>query len=137
MHYSAAVRYPDSWYADVTTSSRFYSLAATINSSIIGIIISEMKPRSRCNREVLIIIIRIVSFQLLTTIDLWICLPFYFVNDPVWKRCIDFDDLSLFLLLSCCVLEHIVCDSVLQQLDVVITDDRDMMSVLDRSDSEI
>jgi len=30
-----------------------------------------------------------------------------------------------------------VCDSVLQQLDVVITDDRDMMSVLDRSDSEI
>ena len=55
----------------------------------------------------------------------------------MWKRCIDFDDLSLFLLLSCCVLEHIVCNLVLQQLDVVITDDRDMMSVLDRSDSEI
>jgi len=51
-----AVRYPESWYNDITSSSRFYSLAATINSSIIGIIISEMKPRSRCNREVRTII---------------------------------------------------------------------------------
>jgi len=49
---SFAVRYPESWYNDITTSSRFYSLAATINSNIIGIIISEIKPRSRCNREV-------------------------------------------------------------------------------------
>jgi len=46
------IRYPESWYSDITSSSRFYSLAATINSNIIGIIVSEMKPRSRCNREV-------------------------------------------------------------------------------------
>lgn len=45
------IEYPESWYNDITSSSRFYSLAATINSNIIGIIVSEMKPRSRCNRE--------------------------------------------------------------------------------------
>lgn len=45
------IEYPESWFTDITSSSRFYSLAATINSCIIGIIVCEVKPRSRCNRE--------------------------------------------------------------------------------------
>ena len=44
--------YPDSWYEDITSNAKFYSLAATISSKIIGIIVSEIKPRTRCNREV-------------------------------------------------------------------------------------
>lgn len=45
------IEYPESWYTDITSSPRFYSLAATISSRIVGIIVCEVKPRSRCNRE--------------------------------------------------------------------------------------
>ena len=44
--------YPDSWYEDITSNAKFYSLAATISSKIIGIIVCEIKPRTRCNIEV-------------------------------------------------------------------------------------
>lgn len=44
--------YPDTWFEDITSNQKFYSLAATINSKIIGIIVSEIKTRTRCNREV-------------------------------------------------------------------------------------
>ena len=45
-------RYPNGWYKDVTSSHRFYSLAATLNNEIIGVIIAEIKDRKRCNKEV-------------------------------------------------------------------------------------
>jgi ribosomal protein S18 acetylase RimI-like enzyme len=45
------IEYPESWYTDITSSKRFYSLAATISSHIIGIIVCEVKTRSRCNIE--------------------------------------------------------------------------------------
>lgn len=45
------IEYPDSWYQDITSNPKFYSLAATYSSGIIGLIVSELKPRSRCNRE--------------------------------------------------------------------------------------
>ena len=45
-------RYPNGWYKDVTSSHRFYSLAATLNNEIIGVIIAEIKDRTRCNKEV-------------------------------------------------------------------------------------
>lgn len=45
------IEYPESWYTDITSSSNFYSLAATINSRIVGIIVCELKPKSHCNLE--------------------------------------------------------------------------------------
>ncbi|ESO06678.1 hypothetical protein HELRODRAFT_64313 [Helobdella robusta] len=45
------IQYPESWYTDILTNPRFYSLAATINLKIIGMIVSEVKPKIRCNRE--------------------------------------------------------------------------------------
>lgn len=44
-------RYPDSWYEDITANSKFFSIAATKNHVIIGIIVAEIKPQSKCNRE--------------------------------------------------------------------------------------
>ncbi|KAK7113560.1 N-alpha-acetyltransferase 60-like [Littorina saxatilis] len=45
------IEYPDSWYDDITSSSRFYSLAATHKSRIIGLIVAELKPKSKLNKE--------------------------------------------------------------------------------------
>lgn len=46
------VDYPNTWYEDITSSSRFYSLAAVYNGVIIGLIVAEIKPYSALNREV-------------------------------------------------------------------------------------
>lgn len=45
------IDYPDNWFRDITASSKYYSLAATIGCKIIGMIIAEVKPRSLCNKE--------------------------------------------------------------------------------------
>ena len=45
------IEYPDSWYKDITSSPRFYSLAAVLNNRIIGILIAEVKSISKCNPE--------------------------------------------------------------------------------------
>ena len=44
--------YPDIWYQDITSSPRFYSLAAVLNKRIIGILVAEVKSISKCNPEV-------------------------------------------------------------------------------------
>lgn len=44
-------RYPDSWYEDITTCLKFFALAATKDDEIIGIIVAEIKPQSKCNHE--------------------------------------------------------------------------------------
>lgn len=43
--------YPDSWYEDITSSSRFYALAAVFGSVIIGLIVAEIKPFGTLNKE--------------------------------------------------------------------------------------
>lgn len=45
------IEYPDTWYEDITSSPRFYSLAAILNNRIIGILIAEVKSISKCNPE--------------------------------------------------------------------------------------
>ncbi|XP_050390569.1 N-alpha-acetyltransferase 60 [Patella vulgata] len=45
------IEYPDSWYDDITSSSRFFSLAATYHSRIIGLIVAEIKPKVKLNKE--------------------------------------------------------------------------------------
>ncbi|ESO87196.1 hypothetical protein LOTGIDRAFT_210596 [Lottia gigantea] len=45
------IDYPDSWYDDITSSSRFFSLAATYHSRIIGLIVAEIKPKVKLNKE--------------------------------------------------------------------------------------
>lgn len=44
--------YPDSWYEEITNNPKFYSLAATYSAQIIGLIVCEVKTKTRCNREV-------------------------------------------------------------------------------------
>lgn len=46
-------RYPDKWYQDITsgTGTGFYSLAATSNNEIVGLLVAEIKPYSNCNYE--------------------------------------------------------------------------------------
>jgi N-alpha-acetyltransferase 60 len=46
------VHYPEQWYIDITSNSnRFYSLAATFKSKIIGMIIAETKQKRLCDLE--------------------------------------------------------------------------------------
>ncbi|KAK3089788.1 hypothetical protein FSP39_006543 [Pinctada imbricata] len=45
------IDYPDAWYQEITSNSKFYSLAATYHSRIIGFIVSEIKLISNMNKE--------------------------------------------------------------------------------------
>lgn len=45
-------RYPDSWYRDITSNKRFFSLAATYKGGIVGMIVSEIKGRTKVHKEV-------------------------------------------------------------------------------------
>lgn len=46
------IDYPLSWYVDITSSTRFFALAAIYNFSIIGLIVAEIKSYSKLNKEV-------------------------------------------------------------------------------------
>lgn len=43
--------YPDSWFTDITSSGRFYSLAAELNNRIIGMLVAEIKLKKVTDRE--------------------------------------------------------------------------------------
>ncbi|XP_066587446.1 N-alpha-acetyltransferase 60 [Prorops nasuta] len=45
------IDYPYTWYEDITSSSRFYALAAVYNGVIIGLIVAEIKPYAKLNNE--------------------------------------------------------------------------------------
>lgn len=45
------IEYPDVWYEDITSNPRFYALAATYESDIIGLLVAETKPLSKMNKE--------------------------------------------------------------------------------------
>jgi N-alpha-acetyltransferase 60 len=45
------VDYPDAWYNDITSSTRFYSLAATYQNRIIGMIVAEIKLKRTTDKE--------------------------------------------------------------------------------------
>lgn len=53
------IDYPFSWYEDITSSTRFFALAAVYNLTIIGLIVAEIKPYARLNKEVTSIFIHI------------------------------------------------------------------------------
>ena len=46
------IDYPLSWYIDITSSTRFFALAAVYNLTIIGLIVAEIKPYIRLSKEV-------------------------------------------------------------------------------------
>lgn len=46
------IDYPMQWYQDITSSTRFFALAAVYNGTMIGLIVAEIKPYSRLNKEV-------------------------------------------------------------------------------------
>ncbi|XP_055506957.1 N-alpha-acetyltransferase 60 isoform X1 [Leucoraja erinacea] len=45
------IEYPDSWYRDITSNKRFFSLAATYKGGIVGMIVSEIKGRTKVHKE--------------------------------------------------------------------------------------
>ncbi|CAO1401387.1 unnamed protein product [Diamesa hyperborea] len=45
------IDYPLSWYEDITSSNRFFALAAVYNCMIIGLIVAEIKPWMKLNKE--------------------------------------------------------------------------------------
>uniref|UniRef100_A0A8C6KGP3 histone acetyltransferase n=1 Tax=Nothobranchius furzeri TaxID=105023 RepID=A0A8C6KGP3_NOTFU len=46
------IEYPDSWYQDITSNKKFFSLAATFRGSIVGMIVAEIKNRTKVHKEV-------------------------------------------------------------------------------------
>lgn len=50
------IDYPFSWYEDITSSTRFFALAAVYNLTIIGLIVAEIKPYARLNKEVMCLV---------------------------------------------------------------------------------
>jgi len=47
------IEYPDSWYREITSNPKFYSLAAIYDHRIIGLIVAELKPSGKCHKEVI------------------------------------------------------------------------------------
>lgn len=45
------IDYPDTWYQEITSNPRFFSLAATLSGSIIGLIVAETKEFSHLAKE--------------------------------------------------------------------------------------
>ncbi|KAF3846960.1 hypothetical protein F7725_004038, partial [Dissostichus mawsoni] len=43
--------YPDSWYQDITSNKKFFSLAATFRGGIVGMIVAEIKGRTKVHKE--------------------------------------------------------------------------------------
>ncbi|XP_067859273.1 N-alpha-acetyltransferase 60 isoform X2 [Heptranchias perlo] len=41
------IEYPDSWYRDITSNKKFFSLAATYKGGIVGMIVAEIKSRAK------------------------------------------------------------------------------------------
>ncbi|XP_031346504.1 N-alpha-acetyltransferase 60 [Photinus pyralis] len=45
------IEYPITWYEEITSSQRFYALAAVYNQVIVGLIVAEIKPYRILNEE--------------------------------------------------------------------------------------
>ncbi|KAL1278051.1 hypothetical protein QQF64_024724, partial [Cirrhinus molitorella] len=45
------IEYPDSWYHDITSNKKFFSLAATYRGGIVGMIVAEIKSRTKVHKE--------------------------------------------------------------------------------------
>ncbi|XP_054445470.1 N-alpha-acetyltransferase 60 isoform X1 [Pteronotus mesoamericanus] len=45
------IEYPDSWYRDITSNKKFFSLAATYRGTIVGMIVAEIKSRTKIHKE--------------------------------------------------------------------------------------
>lgn len=45
------IQYPDTWYRDITSDPRFYSLAAIYQSQLVGLLIAEVKNSDAINKE--------------------------------------------------------------------------------------
>uniref|UniRef100_A0A8C9X2E4 histone acetyltransferase n=1 Tax=Sander lucioperca TaxID=283035 RepID=A0A8C9X2E4_SANLU len=46
------IEYPESWYQDITSNKKFFSLAATFRGGIVGMIVAEIKGRTKVHKEV-------------------------------------------------------------------------------------
>ena len=54
------MEYANVWFQEISSSKRFYSLAACHGDEIIGLIVAELKNNSQLNKEVIIKLNKIV-----------------------------------------------------------------------------
>ena len=45
------IEYPDTWYADITSTQKFYSVAAIFRGQIVGLIVAEIKDSTGLPKE--------------------------------------------------------------------------------------
>ncbi|XP_006824431.1 N-alpha-acetyltransferase 60-like [Saccoglossus kowalevskii] len=45
------VEYPECWYEEITSNPKFFSLAAVLENKIVGVVVSEIKVKSRIHKE--------------------------------------------------------------------------------------
>lgn len=45
------IEYPDTWYADITSTQKFYSVAAVFRGQIVGLIVAEIKDSTSLPKE--------------------------------------------------------------------------------------
>ncbi|KAI1301796.1 N-alpha-acetyltransferase 60 [Halotydeus destructor] len=45
------IEYPDQWYEEITSNSKFFALAVVDGEEIVGLIVTEIKLQAQCNRE--------------------------------------------------------------------------------------
>jgi len=45
------IEYPDTWYADITSTQKFYSVAAVFRGQIVGLIVAEIKESTNLPKE--------------------------------------------------------------------------------------
>jgi len=45
------IEYPDTWYADITSTQKFYSVAAVFRGQIVGLIVAEIKESTSLPKE--------------------------------------------------------------------------------------
>ena len=45
------IEYPDTWYADITSTQKFYSVAAIFRGQIVGLIVAEIKDSKTLPKE--------------------------------------------------------------------------------------
>ena len=45
------IEYPDTWYTDITSTQKFYSVAAVYRSQIVGLVVAEIKDGHTLPKE--------------------------------------------------------------------------------------
>ena len=67
------IDYPDTWYQEITSNPRFFSLAATLSGSIIGLIVAETKELAQLAKEDRSLLANCFLSNTKVIFPLWLC----------------------------------------------------------------